>query len=139
MKIFFNYNFWPESNQLCAAAKLLEENKEEPLVLEKFDRYSYYLVGSLVAWFPELGLINKTLQGLQQLEAGELQSLEVCENDVLAEITLEGVQISNLTDDSVTDQPEGRFTYQEVKTIFLKYKEFLEMPVSLDSTLEFDL
>ena len=139
MIVKYLYKLRPESDDLYVEAKVCDDAVNDTLVLGEFNRYNYYLVGCLDWWFQENEDLTNTLRDLEQLESGSTGNVEVCQDDALIEITLDGAQASNLSDDSVTDQPEGRFTYQEVKTIFLKYKEFLEMPVSLDSTLEFEL
>ena len=139
MRVKYFYKLHPELNRPYACIDILCSKPNEPLVLDEYDRYLYYLVGPVDWWFPQLEDLTKTLKKLEELELGKRDVVDVCTSDAFIEISLEGAQASNLSDDSVTDQPEGRFTYQEVKTIFLKYKEFLEMPVSLDSTLEFEL
>ena len=139
MKLNCKYYFCKVFQKLMPEIVILDPGINGQKILNGIYSYDYYIFGPMEWWFKNVEDVVKVLNDLEQLELGAMEVVVVSWNDAYLKITLDGAQSSNLSDDSVTDQPEGRFTYQEVKTIFLKYKEFLEMPVSLDSTLEFEL
>jgi len=104
-------------------------------------RYDRYLCAMLGSDFQSANTCDMQLKNIAQLETGEVDFTDWGGNAFFADYTRDGVQIYLQIDedDDAQTRPEARFTLAEVKAALIGWREFLQMPESLDTRLVIEL
>ncbi|MDD0968532.1 MULTISPECIES: hypothetical protein [Pseudomonas] len=102
---------------------------------EGAQRYDLYVCSALgaIAQMPED--CDRMLAAISSIEEG-LEAF-ICDggNDVLLNMSADGVQVDILINDDWTGQPESRFELQEWRKILERWKSLLELPKGFDEIL----
>lgn len=101
-------------------------------------RYNLFLAAMLQSDFQDADYCERVLADMLLVERGKKEWTDCSGNCCTATIRLSVVQIDYDIFDWY-DLPEGRFTYSEFKTALQGWRDFLEMPVSMDSSVEIEV
>ena len=103
------------------------------------DRYNLYMAQVLTGLACPIESCEVFLNNINDVENGRKCRVETGENDIVLDINNNYIQVSILSFDEWSNQPEGRFTLDEWKKALLGWKQFLSMPESLASELIVEL
>ncbi len=102
-------------------------------------RYQRYLANILTFIAQSSVDCDRILSQIEKVETGQENRIEVEGNDVEVELLKTGIQVDITINDDWTDQPEGRFSLAEFKAVIIAWKQFLQLPESLDSKITIEL
>ena len=102
-------------------------------------RYQRYLANILTFIAQSSADCDRILSQIEKVEIGRENRIEVEGNDVEVELLKTGVQVDITVNDDWTDQPEGRFSLAEFKAVIIAWRQFLQLPESLDSKITIEL
>ncbi|MDD1001714.1 MULTISPECIES: hypothetical protein [Pseudomonas] len=99
------------------------------------ERYQLYVCSVLdaIAQVPED--CDRLLAAISSVEAGVQASITDGGNDVLLNMSAEGVQVDILVNDDWTGQPQSWFTLQEWRKVLEQWKWLLELPDGTDEVV----
>ena len=98
-------------------------------------RYQLYVCSVLdaIAQVPED--CDRLLAAISTVERGAQTSVTEGGNDVLLNMSSEGVQVDILINDDWTGQPQSWFTLEEWRKILKQWKHTLELPKASDEVV----
>ena len=102
-------------------------------------RYQRYLANILTFIAQSSADCDRILSQIEKVEIGRENRIEVEGNDVEVELLKTGIQVDITVNDDWTDQPEGRFSLAEFKAVIIAWRQFLQLPESLDSKITIEL
>ncbi|MFJ2457768.1 hypothetical protein ACIOVC_04355 [Pseudomonas neuropathica] len=110
---------------------IVEVNSDQ----EDAERYQLYVCSVLdaIAQVPED--CDRLLAAISSVEAGVQPSITDGGNDVLLNMSDEGVQVDILVNDDWTGQPQSWFTLQEWRKVLEQWKWLLELPDGSDEVV----
>lgn len=102
---------------------------------EGAQRYELYVCSVLdaIAQVPED--CDRLLAAISTVESGAQTSVTEGGNDVLLNMSSEGVQVDILINDDWTGQPQSRFTLEEWRKVLEQWKHTLELPKGSDEVV----
>ncbi|WP_339494664.1 hypothetical protein [Pseudomonas sp. RA_105y_Pfl2_P56] len=102
---------------------------------EDAERYQLYVCSVLdaIAQVPED--CDRLLAAISSVEVGVQASITDGGNDVLLNMSDEGVQVDILVNDDWTGQPQSWFTLQEWRKVLEQWKWLLELPDGSDEVV----
>jgi hypothetical protein len=102
---------------------------------EGAQRYELYVCSVLdaIAQVPED--CDRLLAAISTVESGAQTSVTEGGNDVLLNVSSEGVQVDILINDDWTGQPQSRFTLEEWRKVLEQWKHTLELPKGSDEVV----
>jgi hypothetical protein len=110
---------------------IVEVNSDQ----EDAERYQLYVCSVLdaIAQVPED--CDRLLAAISSVESGAQTSVTEGGNDVLLNMSAEGVQVDILVNDDWTGQPQSWFTLQEWRKVLEQWKWLLELPDGTDEVV----
>lgn len=110
---------------------IVEVNSDQ----EDAERYQLYVCSVLdaIAQVPED--CDRLLAAISTVERGAQTSVTEGGNDVLLNMSSEGVQVDILINDDWTGQPQSWFTLEEWRKILKQWKHTLELPKASDEVV----
>ena len=103
--------------------------------------FSKYLLSALDTDFHEnrFGQVDEDLIGIEKLERAEIDSYETGGLGFSHSLTRDWVQFEHATFGECPDWPIWRCTLAQYKAALQGYRQFLDMPMSIDSELIIDI
>lgn len=98
-------------------------------------RYQRYLANTLTSIAQTTEDCDNIISDIKRFEAGEIKVIEVEGNDVDIFVSKDFVQVNINVNDDWTNQPAGRFSLDEFKTVVSAWKRFLKLPELLSSEI----
>ena len=113
----------------------------KPVAIDGEDekRYNQYLCEVLSSVAQKKDDCDRLLKNISDIENGYQAEIETGGNDVTLTIGPTGVQVDIEVNEDWIGQPDGHFKLGEWRNALEGWRQFLEMPPSLDSVLEIDL
>lgn len=134
MKILFFYTIFGDHAQ--HGEQLIERKKI--ISSDNHERYEKYFIPAISGCARDLKGCEWVMGLIAQFEF-EREPLLIEGEQVDARLSNEGVQIDIPIHEDWIDDPEGRFTVAEFKAAILGWQKFLQLPKSLDSSVEIEL
>ena len=102
-------------------------------------RYQRYLANILSCIAQSIDDCDQILSQIKKIETEQESIFEIEGNDVDVTISTMGIQVDINVNDDWVDQPEGKFSLDEFKTVIVAWRSFLQMPESLNSVVVVEL
>jgi len=99
-------------------------------------RYNRYVCDVLDAIAQSVDSCNRLLDCIEKVESGAQRELKAGGNDVTLTMNLTGVQVDIDAYDDWVGQPDGYFQLVEWRKTLEGWRNFIQMPKSLESIVE---
>lgn len=106
---------------------------------EAAKRYNQYLCEVLSSVAQGIDDCDRLLQAINDIENENRAEIETGGNDVTLTLRPTGVQVDIEINEDWIGQPDGHFKLSEWKAALKGWRQFLEMPQSLESVVEIDV
>ena len=103
------------------------------------NRYNQYLCEVLSSVAQRTEDCDRLLKNINDVENGSQAEIETGGSDVTLKTKSTGVQVDIEVNEDWIGQPEGNFKLGEWKAALEGWRQFLEMPQSLESVVEVDV
>ncbi|WP_245774414.1 hypothetical protein [Rugamonas rubra] len=113
--------------------------QQEAIGGENAQRYKQYLCEVLSSVAQGTDDCDRLLHDINEVENGGRVEIETGGNDVTLTLRPTGVQVDIEVNEDWVGQPDGHFDLREWKAALTGWRQFLQMPQSLESFVEVDL